>query len=332
MLRDADYFRRDPHLASPADDHKEWQHFLVHAPGVELLVNFSAAAPTVAGGRPVARVIALAHTQDGWLGAVEQVDAEAPAGGLRARFGACSLDVDRDTYHLRFAVGELRGDLELRAAAIPALSHNIALTASRRLSWLMLPRLVARGGLELAGRRLTFAAAPAYHDHNWGQFRWGDDFAWEWGSGLPRDPACPWSLIFVRMSDRARHRARTQGLMLWRGGEHCRFFRDDELRVHASGTARIARVHKLPAIMALLAPGAHTDVPEQLTITATGGGDHLTLELRPDALTQVLIPDELRPRGVVVLNEALGDIQVAGQIRGERVEMEGSGVFEFLRG
>ena len=25
-----------------------------------------------------------------------------------------------------------------------------------------------------------------YHDHNWGRFRWGDDFGWIWGSVLPR--------------------------------------------------------------------------------------------------------------------------------------------------
>lgn len=328
ILRRSDHFRVG---AGPrAGGGIEWQHFIVHAGALSLLVNFSVA-------RASARLIVLAHDGRTWRGGVEHVPGDmldVEPGEVDARFGDSRLRLVGDTYHVSFAPADasLRGELALRAAAMPALSQNIALTAERRIHWLLVPRLQADGWIELDGRRTTIRSAPAYHDHNWGDFRWGDDFAWEWGSGLPRDVASPWSLVFVRMADRARHRVRSQGLMLWRDGQHFRFFRDDELTVTHRGAARFDAVFKLPPVLALLVPGAHTDIPAEVVVTATRGADSLELRLVPRRLAQVLVPDERHPRRVVVLNEALAELELHGRAGGRNITMEGDGVFEFMRG
>jgi hypothetical protein len=196
----------------------------------------------------------------------------------------------------------------------------------------MLPRLGVRGSVHIDGRRHDLVDAPGYHDHNWGPFRWGDDFAWEWGCGLPAAADSAWSAIYVRMADRARLRVHSQGLFLWRGREHHRFFRDQELRVTLRGHAEVSdRLYKLPSVLAVLAPDRHCDVPAELEVEATGGGDKVIMGFTPRAVAQVLIPDETRDDRLVVLNEACGDLRIEGTVRGERVAMTGRGVFEFIR-
>jgi len=347
LIGEADYFRRAP--PGPAGrSFKEWQHFLVLAPGLDLLVNFSISSissisgiPEDRGSSPGAhgRVILLAY--DGqWSGSVEQCPAgsfTAPSGRLAARFAASRMDFIDGRYHLEFR-GDGRhaisGQLVCTPQVLPALSHNIHLADHASLSWLMLPRLIVSGHVEIGGRRHALIDVPAYHDHNWGSFRWGDDFAWEWGCGLPDLPDRTdhaWSLIHVRMADRARLRVHSQGLFLWRGREHHRFFRDDELRVTLRGTADVHEVFKLPSVLAVLAPDRHCDVPAEIEVEASGDGDRVHMTFTPRAVAQVLIPDETRDDRLVVLNEACGDLRLEGTIRGEAVTMAGRGVFEFIR-
>lgn len=334
-LAATDHFRRAPAPGGPPD-FKEWQHFLVRAPGLELLVNISIQSDLRRTEAPeIARLIVLART-DRWRGGIDTHgprDFSAPAGGLAARLGPSALDYHDGAYHLQFAqrAAEIRGHLTLRPRTTPAVSHNIRLAPGRHLSWLMVPRLAADGVVEVAGRRFDLVDAPAYHDHNWGHFRWGDDFAWEWGSGLPDDPSSPWSLIFVRMADRARARAHSQGLFLWRAADHHRFFRDRDLQVAARGAADLRGVFKLPPALAVLHPGDLADVPRRLEVECAADGDNLHMSFEPSEVAQLLIPDERRSDRLVILNEACGRLHLRGEVRGEPIAMEGHGVFEFIR-
>src|SRR6478735_12207709 len=83
-------FLRTPVLAGARPDaFKEWHHYLVQAPDLRILVNFSLMTETV-GGRPpelVPRVIVIVH--DGrWTGTV-------------ARFAPTDVDVSADLCGLR---------------------------------------------------------------------------------------------------------------------------------------------------------------------------------------------------------------------------------------
>ena len=86
------------------------------------------------------------------------------------------------------------------------------------------------------GTTYSLDGSPAYHDHDWGHFRWGRDFAWEWGFSLPEDPSNPWSLVFVRMSDRSRHQAYTQAVFVWRREATHRTFLDHEIGIATRGS------------------------------------------------------------------------------------------------
>ncbi|RKG64315.1 hypothetical protein D7V80_27380 [Corallococcus sp. CA054B] len=338
LLTGNDYFRRSPSRMGGRGAHKEWQHFLVHTEAAHLLINFSLIDDVRAtqGRQPeVARLIVLARGE-GWEGDVEhfeEAEVEVTAGRIDARFGHNTLRFIDGTYRLSIALRDqpLAAELELVPVTLPALSVNQPLTLDRRLSWLFVPRLLARGTLRLAGRTVQVNDAPAYHDHNWGHFLWGNDFSWEWGSVLPWDMTNPWSLVHVRMADRGRSVARYQGLFLWHGGEPLRVFRDEELRVLTRGSFRKARPFSVPRVMALLAPGTAADLPETLEIAAHGGADTLELSFHPQDSARIVTPSEEHPEQVTIIHEVLGRVTAQGRVRGHSVAMEGTGVFEFIR-
>jgi hypothetical protein len=252
---------------------------------------------------------------------------------MDACFGHNSLRFEGGRFLLRVALRErdLRAELELVPVCGPLAALGRPLAKGQSLSWVAVSRMVARGTITLNGQCEQVSGAPAYHDHNWGHFRWGDDFAWEWGSALPRSDSCPWSMVFYRMADRARGRVRGQSVFVWRDSELYRQFRDPDIRVTQHGRGTLPGALKLPRVMALLAPGTAHDVPALLEVVARDGEDEVKLCFESQSLAQVLIPDETDLTGVVTLNEVSGRVRGTGQLRGERMEMEGPGVFEFIR-
>lgn len=333
----ADAFRRSPARLGGRGGYKEWQHFLLHTRDVHLLANFNLIDAPWGDRRDeeTGRLIVLAR-RDGWDGDVDEFDADAlsvTAGSIDARFGRNSLRFDGRRYHVDIALARrpVRASLAFTPRSKPAVSWHQPLSADKSLSWLFMPRLAASGWVTVGDARFEVEDAPAYHDHNWGHFRWGDDFSWEWGSALSWDPACPWSAVYMRMADRRRARVLCQGLYLWRGAEHRRIFRDEQLRVEWDGPWRGGRALKVPRVMGLLSPGEGGDLPRVLTVRAGEGADEVTLRFAPVDAAEVVMPSEAATGAVAALHECWGEATLTGEVGGERVALEGPGVFEFVR-
>ena len=169
-------------------------------------------------------------------------------GGSRRDLGPCSLTLVDGAYELSVELPAIRVRAKLRLvpASTPFVVNNQPLAPGSRLSWLFVPRLEAHGCVWVGDTRVSLRGAPAYHDHNWGRFRWGDDFGWVWGSVLPERSTDPWTIVFMRMTDRFRRRATRQGLYVWHGRDAVAMWRDGTVAVEQEG---------------LLAPRTHTDAP-----------------------------------------------------------------------
>jgi len=336
------YLRRSPFAVGGEGDHKEWLHFVVHTPDVDLLVNFSLVddvRPEARPGAEVARIVVLTRTRGGsWDGAVERFaprEVSVRGGEVDLRFGANAVRFRDGAFELRVALRErpISIALRMKPLVMPAHFNNVRLEAADRpIHWILLPRLEAEGEACIAGETFRFRGAPAYHDHDWGHFHWGRDFAWEWGYSLPTESSNPWSLVFVRMSDRGRHRAYTQALFLWKGARHQRIFRDHELSIASQGFLRVPRVFKLPPVMSLLSPGSAADVPARLEVSAQGRSDEVSFVFESEDVGQVCIPDDVDDDGVTTINEVTGQLRLEGRVRGETVRIESWAMFEFVRG
>lgn len=335
-IRRADYLRRSPARAGGSAGHKEWLHFCVYGPSIDVLVNFSIVddvRPGAPAGAEFARVVVLVRT-DGWDGDVERFESEVVrvrGGGIAMCFGSNSVRYEGGAYVIAVELARRPISLRLRIVprALPSLANNIQLDPGPPINWLVLPRCVASGEVVVEGRAYALVDAPAYHDHNWGRFAWGRDFAWEWGFGLPPTAENPWTLVFVRLSNRAHTRALMQAVFLWRGAYQQRVMRAAEVTVTREGLLRPTRVFKVPRPMALVAPGTATDVPKRLILRAAADGDRVEGVFEAEDLAQVIIPNDHDP-GVTIIHEVSGTVTVEGEVLGERVAMEGRAIFEFL--
>jgi hypothetical protein len=330
------YLRRSPSGYASKSGFKEWLHFAVHAPGLDLLVNFSVVddiRERARAGAELARVICMLKDTH-WDGDLDQYpnhQVGLRVGHFDARYGECSATLEGGKILLRGRLQRrpIEFDLELTPLVVPTPAFNIQLNGCPPIHWLVVPKLSARGWVTRGGQRHVLEDAVAYHDHNWGHFRWGGDFAWEWGAGAPLGGDSPWTFVFVRLTDRGHSRDLTQCVFLWKGARQHRLFRGMELRIWHEGLLRPQRVFKLPRVMAQVAPGSATDIPKKLHFVGEGSGDRIEGVFEAAEVGQVIIPND-DDLGVTIINEVSGELNIEGRVHGDRVFLSCPAIFEFL--
>jgi len=342
LLERTDYFRRSPARYGGRGAFKEWQHFVVHAPELMLIVNFSVLdEPPLAGAAPArsaseaARVIMLANRSGIWEGDVDRIDFERvhiETGLVDARFGGNVMRLRDGRYQVVTALArrDLAVDLEFVPVSHPTQANNHPLSAHERLSWVFVPRLTARGTVRAGGEEITIEEAPAYHDHNWGHFRWGNDFSWRFLQMCGESPAMEWSAVMWHVMDGTRNHTRSCGLYLRRGWSEEYAFRGQEVAVGCRGLLRQSSLLRVPAVMALVAAGGTCDVPAALRLEACNSDGQVELDFESQSVAQVLVPSEVSPVGAVSLNEISGRCRLTGSVGGHTISLEGPGVLEYV--
>jgi hypothetical protein len=277
-------------------------------------------------------VIVLARAAR-WTGFVETVPRpELSRDGCRGRFGDHRAEIRDGGY--RIAVDApahaVFVDARFSPETVPITARRQRIAPGRHLDWSLTARLAVDARIELGDEVFELAGATGYHDHNWGHFAWGDDFTWEWGSALPRDGG-DWAVVYSNLMNRARTELLLEQVFVWRGGYNVLAAGGLDVRSVAHGRHRPRPALRVPAPMALLHARIDADVPRRFEATAQRGDDAITLGFAPEATSQVLVPSECSPRGVIAINECLGPVEITGRLGDEAIHWEGRGVFEFVR-
>ncbi len=337
VLAGSDFLRAPVLATARPQDFKEWHHFVIHGRGFRLLINLSLTNEVCGAGqvRLVPRVIVIAHDQK-WTGAIERFDGHAL--DVSAELGELTVGGNRmavlpDGYRVSINLPDngIRAELHFASASKPFVVNNQPV-GDGRMCWLFVPRLRAEGWLRISDREHRIDGDLAYHDHNWGRFRWGDDFGWTWGTILPTGEGNPWSMVFLQMTDRGRLRCLSQALYVWHHDEPAAIFRHAAVRTRSHGLLRRAADCTLPTPMRLLLDGEVPGVPERIEITATRAGDRVHAEFRSQSYARLAQPSELSLGRSTVLCETGGKARASGTIDGQDIDFVGTGVFEFLHG
>jgi hypothetical protein len=337
VLATSDFLRAPVLAAAEPEGFKEWHHFVIHGADRRLLINFSLTSEPCRNGqlRLTPRVIVIDHEKR-WTGAIERFDdselkVSADLGDLT--IGGNRMTVRPDGYHVVIDLPgqDIQGELNFTSSSRPFVVNNQPVGAGR-MCWLFVPRLRADGWLRIGGHEHLVEDELAYHDHNWGRFWWGDDFGWTWGTILSQQPENPWSLVFLRMTDRRRLRCLSQAMYVWHHDEPAAIFRHAAVQMRSRGLLGRAADCTLPAPMRLLLDGEVSDVPERVEVSATRAGDAVHAEFRPQSYARLAQPSEVCLDRSTVLCETSGTAHVSGSINGERMDFVGTGVFEFLYG
>jgi hypothetical protein len=336
-LLSTDHWRRSPASAGGPVGHKEWQHFCVLDGAVDVLINLSLMDGVQTGrlaAPEIARVAILARDRNGWRGALERfgpAEVDLAGGRLGASFGSNRLSFEDGRYRLEVGLDgdRLRTRLTLEPMMTPALTNHLRLGRGGSVRWLLVPRVTAQGSVSIDGREHHIRGALGYHDHNWGQFQWGGDFAWDWAIALPRESCIPWSLVTTRVTDRGRLHRFTDSLLLWRGDQLVRLFRGAGITSRGFGIHRPrTRPLRIPGAMWLAAPGTACDVPAHYEVRGEGQGDVVELRLEIEDFAQIALPDDVDDDGTTLFVEIRCEASVDGCVRGERVRFVGPALLE----
>jgi len=335
-IRITDHFRypgvEDPH----PDWFKEWHHFAIIAPDIQIILNFNVSydmRQTVPPNTVLGRLVLLVHDSNGWDGDVDTFQAhelDVTAGQLDLQMGHNTAFFRDDGYHISVALENRPVTLKLHLIPLtyPLLRRRTAV-GEGSISWLAIPRLIAHGEVTSGRNVHRFANASAYHDHNWGNWLWGHDFSWHWGYALPEHADQPWSLIFDNLMNSARNHRLELRLAVWKDAILQRLFLHGEIETSQQHFFQSRNIQKFPRIMTLVAPQFTTDVPRVLHIHAENKTDYMDCVFEAQDVAQIVIPNET-DLGVTIINEVSGTLTTEGRIKGEKIEMVGSGFFEFL--
>jgi hypothetical protein len=335
-LAHSDYWRRSQCPMDGVLGHKEWSHFCVLAPDLTVIVNFSLMDRTSPSDRQVSevpRVVLILRREGVWDGDLVQFAPE------EARIGNRPTDLTIGTNRIEFADGcyhvdvapnsdGLGAELRFWPLARPAIASSVRLSAGERMRWLVVPRLAAEGKVFSADGAFTVDQAPAYHDRNWGNFRWGADYSWEWATILPTSLSVPWSLVYMRISDGSRNRTFSQSLMVWRDAGSARVFHGADMSIRQCDLLTQRRTLRLPSMVNLMVPGETSNIPRTIEIAANAWSDHVSVRAELDAYAQVGVPND-GPEGLTLLSEVDGEAEVTGRIGREDIRFHGHVLAEF---
>ena len=336
-LRRRDFWRRDLVEDPRGVPFKEWHHFILRAGSSHLLINFSLTRDGTGQGQ--GRVIALACGEDpssGWRGAVGRAGPAALAkDGCDFQLQGQRLRISDEGWTISLSLPEaaIAADLRVTPAAHAMNAPDQSVGGGRRLSWLVFPRVKVDGRVTIEGRSQELVGVIGYHDHNWGRFSWGDDYAWEWGILWPDDDAIEDGIVVSSLQNRARTTASLEQLFLWRGGRSVAAMASPELSVDTFGRHLAPAEATFPPVMSLLEPPTvRQDIPRRLRWGVERSDRALAVDMTVERVARLLVPSETDPLGVLAIFECLVSALAEGHEGGTPWRWEGRGIVELVRG
>lgn len=325
--RSVDHVRLPSPLDATGALAKDWLHLNLfdHASGTVGLVNASMHGDPSTTTAITVGCALFHHPRAGWCGGAEVQAARYTQVDL-AGFGL-------ETVGFVFKEG---GGVTVSVArrgvclALSAQPLERALVVEDRLpfgsgwiSWRAVPRLAVEGRLELLGHEHDLSRVSAYHDHNWGRWRWGDDAGWEWGAILAEDPGP--AFVWSRPTNRA-HTTGASLLTVHSGGREQRF----------SGRALHVRrygrwpgpIYRVPGAMAALRTDRRSpSLPARVLMTFDDGRDHGEISFDVTGAAQIVCAEPTTP-GVGFIHELCGTARWRTTLDGVEARGRALGVVE----
>jgi hypothetical protein len=328
---------RPPSPLDPtAPAYKDWLHLNFADPrsGTIGLLNVSLhGSPWDPRSRAMG--VVLVHSPEwGWQSHVEITGysgANLWESGIALRDIALAIDRQRGTIHASSLGSANRFHAHLQAEAA---SQQVAFEQEMPLgpgwiSWSFVSNLHLSGEWKIGEYRTLLENAPAYHDHNWGRWHWGDDFGWEWGCFLKgMSPGQNLSMVFARTTDRA-HRSRGKPFLVAEANSKRRCFLPENVEVAFVGSFD-SPLHRVPGAMAALHQEmAQPCLPGGVSIQAWQGADRLAISFVARGAAQFIASDPSE-RGYSFIHEMVGEYRVSGELRGAHLKDHGAAVFEYV--
>jgi hypothetical protein len=323
-----------PAAGEDPEHHSEWHHFNFNddANGLYGIFNMALSGDLRDPQRSRVGVSLVVCERGRWRGTMSLYQVE------EARFtpGTVDLQIGPNSVRFRDAGYLVSGTLKDRSIRLSATWKPLCLgvridNIGSLISTFIVPRLSVEGSLAIEGREYKLDGATGYHDHNWGQWRWGRDLGWDWGYVIqrPDDEAStpPLSIIFGQVTDATRAVARSDLVLMTWQGEHCtQVFLDDAVEITTSGELPATDIPRVPGLLTFVELRRH-GLPRSLLVRVADGDDSLELQMDVHNGLQFLIPRTVGA-GITTVSELLGRYRVRGMLGGQSLDFSYVGFAE----
>lgn len=227
---------------------------------------------------------------------------------------------------------ELRLRLAARPAAAPLLVTEAAPFGSGYIGWGILPKLRAEGEVAACGEsRQIDDSWFCYHDHNFGRFRWGEDFGWEWlvahvvsASGEPVTVVVDWR------TDRDHAAGGLPYVFVVLGGQLRKVFLGPAMRLRWHWHEEVSLPARLPGAMATLLADRPSRRPQSIVLDAADERDRIQLSVDVEAYLEIIAPDSRSP-AFTRIGESSGPATVELSLAESRLSGRGLAYAEYTR-
>lgn len=324
------------------DDWKDWYHFVLLDldRGIRAIANVAligntahgeiqttlvAHVPRGDGGRPL--TYGTATTREWRPGMVRAEPLAIHAEGVTLEYRSRRFELRLDGGATGIALA-----LEGRPKAAPLLVTEAAPFGSGFVGWGLVPGVDVTGELTLCGERFALGERWfCYQDHNFGRFRWGEDFGWEWLTAhgrSARDEAV--TLVLDWRTNRNHSAGGLPYLFVYVDGALAKVFVGPALRIRWRWADGARLPLRLPGAMASVRAGLGVTEPLRIEIAAVDDRDRLDASVAIDGFVEIVAPDNRSPR-CTSIGESTGSASVAFSHRGRAYEARGWAYGEYTR-
>lgn len=326
--------------ASPID-WKDWYHFLLldRQGKVRILVNMTLVGRPEQGEIQVSFLVNLASE---YLVPEYRVDAPMATFGTALSFPWRSEMVRRnplrlqangvllsiDGKHSTLEVQDQRMQLSIRcqaeAEAMPLLVTEDSPFGSGFIGWGLVPGLQVMGELSVGGRNFSIDREWfAYHDRNFGRFRWGEDIGWEWFVAFAIcDDGRQMTLVLDQRTNKDHSLKGLPYIFVYLGQDLHKVFLGSSLAIHWEWSRSPVTPVRLPGIMASLFADRTLKVPKTLQVEAADEQDRLLLNVDFETAIELVVPDN-QDRQYSFIEEVTGSFEVSLFLSGETLRAKG---------
>ncbi len=241
-----------------------------------------------------------------------------------------SMRLDPVTGGLDVVYTDRRSQVTLVVAATPvveAIETAPFPFGSGWIGWRAVPLLSVSGRLTDTSGTMGLDDALAYHDHNWGRWRWGEDLGWAWAAW----PSSEGALVISRPTDRSHRRGAARAVLALPS--------NGRWGTRSYGAASVALDmerwrtgcdRRIPGAMAALHGGrTKPRLPSRVELRVDDGFDRFHARFDADDAIQVIVAEPAEP-GYSFVHELFGRFRAEGTSDGRPFGFDGQGVFEYV--
>jgi hypothetical protein len=316
------------------DAYKEWHHFNLFDDKNNLFVlfNFAITGNVFNAKSGIITKTALIRDPAGrFLFAVEPQSSESlKVSHLKPdmAFGSnASVTYEDMVYHVSLDMETIpvRANLRFHVISTPIYAPTRPF-GSGYIGWTAVPRLDACGSIEIEGREYVVQDSAAYHDHDWGQFYWGEQIGWEWGI-FSEAKNTGITIVIDQRTTGMRGMVHEKFLFIYKGGKLLRVFTGSDLKIELIGKYR-GKKAVTPGLMRILHPETSSATPDRFVIEGRlSRSEKITIKFRPKNVIQIIVPNQ-SGKGETQLNQIIGDIEVASSIKEIEISEKLNGYLE----